>query len=178
MKKPDPGSKACSLGVLADLFDALGGNAAEGFIKQLFPTFQQFTKVMLLILSFSLIRSNSSRMTTMYATTLHSALACWLRVAVRLERRWLRGFIVKQLSFSKLKNQRNELVTVEREQKHASERQRDGRISAHVRRGKCRATEPTGSPVPAASAAYRRSCRVEDCAHRDWASRPTGQWTG
>lgn len=46
MKKPDPGSKACSLGVLADLFDALGGNAAEGFIKQLFPTFQQFTKVL------------------------------------------------------------------------------------------------------------------------------------
>ena len=45
MKKPDAGSKACSLGVLADLFDALGGNSAEGFIKQLFPTFQQFTKV-------------------------------------------------------------------------------------------------------------------------------------
>ena len=45
MKKPDSGSKACSLGVLADLFDALGGNSAEGFIKQLLPTFQQFTKV-------------------------------------------------------------------------------------------------------------------------------------
>ena len=40
MKKPDPGSKACSLGILADLFDTLGGNSAEGFIKQLLPAFQ------------------------------------------------------------------------------------------------------------------------------------------
>ena len=43
MKKPDPGSKACALGILADLFDTVGGNSAEGFIKQLLPAYQQFT---------------------------------------------------------------------------------------------------------------------------------------
>ena len=42
MKKPDPGSKACALGILADLFDTIGANASEGFIKQLLPAFVQF----------------------------------------------------------------------------------------------------------------------------------------
>ena len=67
MKKPDAGSKACSLGVLADLFDALGGNSAEGFIKQLFPTFQQFTKVMLFLL-YTLTKINFSRTMIMSET--------------------------------------------------------------------------------------------------------------
>lgn len=43
MKKPDPGSKACALGILADLFDTIGANSSEGFIKQLLPAYIQFT---------------------------------------------------------------------------------------------------------------------------------------
>ena len=43
MKKPDSGSKACALGILADFFDTVGSNSAEGFIKQLLPAYQQFT---------------------------------------------------------------------------------------------------------------------------------------
>lgn len=43
MKKPDSGSKACALGILADLFDTIGANSSEGFIKQLLPAFAQFT---------------------------------------------------------------------------------------------------------------------------------------
>lgn len=43
MKKPDAGSKACAIGILADMFDTLGSNCAEGFVKQLLPVFMQFT---------------------------------------------------------------------------------------------------------------------------------------
>ena len=45
MKKPDSLAKACALGVVADLFEALGENNAETFVKQLLPTFQEYTKV-------------------------------------------------------------------------------------------------------------------------------------
>ena len=44
MKKPDAGSKACSLGILADLFDTIGSNSAEGFVKHLLPAYQNHTK--------------------------------------------------------------------------------------------------------------------------------------
>ena len=43
MKKPDPGSKACALGILADLFDTIGSNSCEGFVKQLLPAYINFT---------------------------------------------------------------------------------------------------------------------------------------
>ena len=45
MKKPDSLAKACALGVVADLFEALGENNAETFVTQLFPTFKEYTKV-------------------------------------------------------------------------------------------------------------------------------------
>ena len=38
------GSKACSLGILADLFDTIGSNSSEGFVKHLLPAYQQHTK--------------------------------------------------------------------------------------------------------------------------------------
>ncbi|CBY35242.1 unnamed protein product [Oikopleura dioica] len=43
MKKPDSGSKACAIGILGDMFDTLGSNCAEGFVKQLLPVFMRFT---------------------------------------------------------------------------------------------------------------------------------------